>query len=132
MIRAPLHVLVVILISVYRACSCSLLTPPPPLLLYFLYSLFIIYSVSFPLFFQFIVTGAGAGFFWRAGHVAGLQVGGALRCCGCLGLGSGVPVPHVPGHPISICHKGINYSLHVLHYNCRANYEQTYYFSNTK
>ena len=63
--RAPLHVLVVLLCSAYRVCSCSLLFkaphPIPPLWLYFLYSLITIYSVSFPLFFQFSVTGAGAG-----------------------------------------------------------------------
>ena len=65
-IRAPLHVLVVLLCSAYSACSCSSLFkashPIPPLLLYFFkYSLIIIYSVSFPLFFQFSVMGAGAG-----------------------------------------------------------------------
>ena len=113
--RAPLHVLVVFLSSAYRACSCSLLFkaphPIPPLLLYFLYSLITIYSVSFPLFLQFSVkgagAGAGAGFFWRAGLVTGLQVGRALWCSGCLGLGSAVPVPHLPGHPTSICDEGV-------------------------
>ena len=47
------------------------------------------------------MTGAGAGvvagffffFCWRAGLVAGLQVGWALACSGCLGLGSAVPAP---------------------------------------
>ena len=53
--------------------------------------LFIIYSVGFLLFFQFSVTGAGAGFFWRAGLVAGSQVGRALGCSGC--LGSAIPDP---------------------------------------
>ena len=38
-------------------------------------------------------------FFWQAGLMAGLQVGRALRCSGCLCLGSAVPIPHVPGHP---------------------------------
>ena len=52
-------------------------------------------------------AGAGAGFFWRAGLVAGLQVGRALGCSGCLGLGSAVPVPHLPGHPTSICDEGL-------------------------
>ena len=47
-------------------------------------------------------AGAGAGFVWQAGLMAGLQVGRALGCSGCLGLGSVVPVPHVPGHPTSI------------------------------
>ena len=51
--------------------------------------------------------GAGAGFFWWAGLVAGLQVGWALGCSG-FGLGSAVPVPHVPGHPTSICDEGVN------------------------
>ena len=42
--RAPLHMLVVLLCSAYRACSCSLLFKashphPPLLLLYFLHSL---------------------------------------------------------------------------------------------
>ena len=54
-------------------------------------------------------AGAGAGFVWQAGLVAGLQVGWALGCSGCLGLGSAVPVPHVPGHPTSIiCNKEFN------------------------
>ena len=57
------------------------------------------------MFFSFSVTDAGGGglrqgrFFWRAGLMAGLQGGWALRCSGCLCLGSAVPVPHVPGHP---------------------------------
>ena len=48
------------------------------------------------------------------GLVAGLQVGQALGCSG-LGLGSAVPVPHVPGHPTSICNEGIN-SVHTVSY----------------
>ena len=40
--------------------------------------------------------------------MAGLQVGRALGFSGCLGLGSGVPAPHVPGHPTSICDEGVN------------------------
>ena len=55
------------------------------------------------------MAGTGAGFFWRAGLVAGLQVGRALGCSGCLGLWSAVPVPLVPGHPTSICDEGFNY-----------------------
>ena len=45
---------------------------------------------------------------------AGLQLGWALGCSGCLGLGSAVavPVPHVPGHPASICDESIKH-----HYN---------------
>ena len=39
--------------------------------------------------------------------MAGLQVGQALGCSGYLGLGSAVPVAHVPGHPTSICDKGV-------------------------
>ena len=105
---APLHVHVVLLCSAYRACSFSLRFkaphPTPLFIIIFLCSLIIIYSFSFPLFFQFSVTGAGAGggtgFFWWAGLVACLQVGRGL---GCLGLGSVVPVPYVPGHPTSIC-----------------------------
>ena len=52
--------------------------------------------------------GARVGFFWRAGLVAGLQGGRTLWYSGCLGLGSAVPVPHVPGHPTSICDEGVN------------------------
>ena len=70
------------------------------------------YPVGFPLFFQFIVTGSWggdwAGFFWPAGLVAGLQVGRALGCSGCLGLGLAIPVPHVRGQPTSICDEGVN------------------------
>ena len=41
--------------------------------------------------------------------MAGLQVGRALGCSGCLGLGSALPAPHhVPGHPTSICDEGVN------------------------
>ena len=54
------------------------------------------------------MTGSGAGFFWQAGLMAGLQAGQALGCSGCLGLGSAVPVPHVPGHQTSICDEGVN------------------------
>jgi len=90
--HAPLHVLVVLLCSVYRVFSCSLpflgspISPPPIVLI----------IVGSPLFFQFSVMGAGAGFFWQAGLVAGLQVGQALKCSSCLDLGSAA---HVPGHP---------------------------------
>ena len=41
--------------------------------------------------------------------MAGLQIGRALECSGCLGLGSVVPAPHVPGHPTSICNEGVNF-----------------------
>ena len=54
-------------------------------------------------------VGAGGGLFWWAGLVAGLQVGRALGCSGCLGLGSAVPVPHVRGHSTSICDEGFKY-----------------------
>ena len=40
--------------------------------------------------------------------MARLQVGRTLGCSGCLGLGSIVLVPHVPGHPTFICDKGVN------------------------
>ena len=33
---------------------------------------------------------------------------------GYLGLGSAVPVPHVPGHPTSICDKGIKKGRYTL------------------
>ena len=102
-----MHMLVVLLCSAYRAFSCSLhLLGPHPYPPLFLYNLIIIYLVSFPLFFQFSVTGAGtrtgAGLFLQVGFVAVLQVGQALRCCSYLGLGSTVPAPHVPGNPTSI------------------------------
>ena len=107
--HAPLHVLVVLLCSVYWVFSCSLhslhsLPLSSPFIFYIV--LFIIDPVGFPLFFQFSVTGAGAGFFWWAEQVAGLQVGQALRCSSYLGLGSAVPASHVPSHPTSICDEG--------------------------
>ena len=43
-----------------------------------------------------------------SGGRAGLQVGRALGCSGCLGLGSAVPVPHVPGHPTLYMQQGAN------------------------
>ena len=52
-------------------------------------------------------VGAGAGYFWRAGLLAGLQVWQALRCSSYLGLGSAVLAPHVPGSPTSICGEGV-------------------------
>ena len=39
--------------------------------------------------------------------MAGFQVGRAVRCSGCLGLGLAVSVPHVSWHPTSICNEGI-------------------------
>ena len=39
--------------------------------------------------------------------MAGFQVGQAVGCYGCLGLGLAVSVPHVSGHPTSICNEGI-------------------------
>ena len=62
-----LHVRIVLLCAVYRASSCSLLFkaphPIPPFIIIFfiIYSLIVIYSVSFPMFFQFSVTGQGLG-----------------------------------------------------------------------
>ena len=40
--------------------------------------------------------------------MAGLQVGWAVRCSGCLCLGSAVPVSHVPGHPTLYMQQGAN------------------------
>ena len=40
--------------------------------------------------------------------MAGLQEGRVLGCSGCLGLGSAVPAPHVPGQPTSICDEDVN------------------------
>ena len=80
-----LHVLAVLLCSVYRAFACSLhFIGSPPLSPLFLIVFFTIYPVGSPLFFQFSVTGGGAGvragFLWQAGLMAGLQVGQARRC----------------------------------------------------
>ena len=105
----------------YRACSCSVLfkAPHPHLLLcyYIILNivLFFIYSVGFPLFFQLSVTGAGAGA--GTGLIVGLHVGRALGCSGCLGLGLAVPVPHVPGHPTSICEEGVKPLLSKVGFN---------------
>ena len=68
---------------VHVACFSRLPTPSPHLLLLLFFIYFsLIYSVSFPFFFQFIVTsaraGAGSVFFWWAGLVAWLEVGQAL------------------------------------------------------
>ena len=89
--------------SLSTECSTAFLSLRYPSYISFYIVLVIIYSVKFPLFFQFSVTGAGAGFFWWVGLMAGLQVGQALGCSGCLLLGSAVPVPHDCGHPTSIC-----------------------------
>ena len=84
-----LHVLAVLLCSVYRAVACSLhfLGSPPQSPFFIVF--FIIYPVGSPLFFPFSVTGGGAGFragFLRqAGLMTGLQVGQALRCSSYLG-----------------------------------------------
>lgn len=65
----------------YRVCSCSLLFKAPhphlPLCYYIFFSLvlFIIYSVGFPLFFQFNATGAGVG----AGAGAGFFLAGGAH-----------------------------------------------------
>ena len=91
-----MQVLVALLCSGKRVCSCSLLFKAPHLIpcfiiIFFSILLIIIYSVSFPPFFQFSVmgvgVGAGSGFFWRVVFLAGLQVGRALGCSGCLDLG---------------------------------------------
>ena len=58
--------------------------------------------------------GDGTGFLWRVGLVAGLKVRRAHGCSGCLGLGSVVPVPHVPGHPTSICDEGVKHQYLIL------------------
>ena len=117
-----LHVSIVLLCSAYREFSCSLLFQGSPALSPPLYHIFyIVFYIGSPLFFQFNVTGAGARvgagfffFFWWAGLMAGLQVGRALGCSGCLGLGSAVPAPppppHIPGYPTSICDEGVKCS----------------------
>ena len=108
--RMPLHMLVVLLCSAYRVFSCSLpflSSPPfPP----FFIVLVIIYPVGSPLLLQFSVSGAGAGFFWWAGLVDGLQVGQALRCSSYLGLESAVPAPMFLGTQPPYATKGVNRS----------------------
>ena len=114
-ICASLHVLVdFTLLSVQGIFMyLVLLFLGSPLSLHFslIYSLFFIYPVGSPLFFQFSVIGAwvGAGTesFWRARLKAELGVGQALKCSSYLGFASAVPAPHVPGHPTSICDKGV-------------------------
>ena len=61
--RVPFHMLVVLLYSAHRAFSCNLRK-----------SHSLLYSVGCPLFLQISVTGAGGGFFWQVGLVAGLQL----------------------------------------------------------
>ena len=44
--------------------------------------------------------------------MAGLQVGPALgRVLAVSVCGQSVPVPHVPGHPTSICEEDVNYPM---------------------
>ena len=76
------------------------------------------------LFFQFSVTGAGAGFFWWARLIAGLQVQQALRCSGYLGWVSSSG-PHVPGHPTSICDESLT-SVDFFHCYVVNNQSNTY------
>ena len=111
--HAPLHMFAVLLCSAYTVFSCSLPFlgyPPFPPPLFFIVA-FIIHPAGSPLSFQFSVMGAGAGFFWWVGLVAGLQRGQALRCSSCLGLGVSTSSPHVPGHTTSICNEGIKYKI---------------------
>ena len=53
--------------------------------------------------------------------MARLQVGRALGCSGCLGLGSAGPAPHVPGHPTSTCEEGLNSTKLNLVKDCHLN-----------
>ena len=69
-------------VSLETAIGAALCVLFPP---FFLNSL-----IHCPLFFQFCLMGAGAGFIWWAGLAAGLQEGQALRCSSYLGFG----VPH--------------------------------------
>ena len=66
------------------------------------------------------MTGAGVGFLWKVGLVAGLQVGQALGCSGRLGLGSAVLVPQVPGHTTSMYNKGVNSAVRTLVFGLNA------------
>ena len=54
--------------------------------------------------------GRGLGQGFSFGRVRGWVAsggGGVLGCSRCLGFGSAVPVPHVPGHLTSICKEGV-------------------------
>ena len=67
-IRVPLYMLLALLCTAFlgiSCCSAFLESLPRPFFLFTL-ALFIIYPVASPLFFQFSVTGAGAGvgFWW--------------------------------------------------------------------
>ena len=50
----------------------------------------------------------GWGWVWRAGLVAGLQVGQAFGMFLLPGFGVGSSSPWVPGHPTSMCDSGVN------------------------
>ena len=117
-ICASLHVLVdFTLLSVQGIFMCLVLFFPgsSPLSLHFslIYSLFFIYPVGSPQFFQFSVMGARVGpgteSFWRMGLMAKLLLGQALKCSSyCIWVsGHHIPAPHVPGHPISIFDEGV-------------------------
>ena len=61
--------------------------------------------------------GLGQGFFsWWAGFVAGLQVGRALGCYGCLGLGSADPAAPAPPPPPMFLGTQLPYATKVLIY----------------
>ena len=105
----------------YVACF-SRFPIPSPLYYYIFYIVLSLFTlIIFPLFLQFSVTsagaGAGAGFFWRAGLVAGLQVGRALGCSGCLGLGSAVPVPIFLGTQPPYATKAFLVHVRSLHFS---------------
>ena len=48
--------------------------------------------------------------------MAGFQGGRAVGCSGCLGLGLAVSVPHVSGHPSSICIMALKVKMKKSHH----------------
>ena len=94
-LKGEMHATLHVLVDLYLV----LLFLGSPLSLHFslIYSLFFIYPVGSPLFFQFSVMGAmvspGTESFWRVGLMAKLQVGQALKCSSYLGFRSAYSSP---------------------------------------
>ena len=112
--RAPLHVLIVLL---YVVLGASFFPPfsrfsPTLLSLYFIaivILLFIIFISTEPL--ALCDRCLSWGWVWRAGLVAGLQVGQAFGMFLLPGFGVGSSSPWVPGHPTSMCDSGVKLTV---------------------
>ena len=120
---APLHVLVVLLCVVLGASLVFwsflvffFLPPSSPFIsLCLLLCITMFFFLSF--FFLIIIFSTellalchgvlGRGWVWRAGLVAGLQVGQAFGMFLLPGFGVGSSSPWVPGHPTSMCDSGV-------------------------